>query len=129
MRPPIPVKERRKPIVLRPASLRGDRDWVIFVECRADGVVLHPSERSFALTQLAGPANPLLECLQEMIARRQALVRPGDLPYRPHVRFLVRPEYLRTYHAVFPALEALPVPKSRQNLLPEDDVDDIVAGS
>jgi hypothetical protein len=102
---------------------------VLFVECRGDLVVVHPSRRSFAVAEVLGPDNPLLECLQEMIARRQALVRPGDLPYRPHVRFLVRPADLRTFHAVFPTLDALAVPKSRQNLAPEDDVAAIVAGS
>jgi hypothetical protein len=127
--PPLRARGPRRTIVLHPARLRGDRDWVVFVECRSNGVVVYPTARSFTLAEVTSPANPLLSCLQEMIARRQALVRPGELPYRPHVRFLVRPEHLRTYHTVFPALDALQVPKSRQNLAPEDDVAAIVYGS
>jgi hypothetical protein len=114
---------------LRPARIRGDRDWVLFLECRADSVVLYPPGRSYPVTSLASGDNVLLATLQDMVARRQALVRPGDLPYRPHLRFLVRPESLRTYYQVFPMLEALPIPKSRQNLQPEDDVETVLAGS
>ena len=63
-----------------------------------------------------------------MIDRRQATVRPGDLPYRPQIRFLVWPDALRSFHLAYPALEGLAVPKTRQNLQPEDDVFAIVAG-
>ena len=63
-----------------------------------------------------------------MIARRQALLRPGEPPYRPEIRFLMRPENLGTFHVAYPALDPLPVPKRRQNLDPDDDVDAITAG-
>jgi hypothetical protein len=122
------VKPSKKPPPKRLASLHGDRDWVIFVECRADSVVLYPTQRTYPLSSLAGENNPLLEAIRQMIDRRQGLVRPGELPFRPQVRFLVLPENLRSYHLAFPALEALPVPKTRQNLDPEDDVAAIVAG-
>ena len=113
---------------MRLAGLHGDRDWFIYVECRADCVVLYPTQRTYSLASLSGPDNPLLEAVRHMIERRQGLVQPGDPPYRPQVRFLVRPENLRAYHLAFPALEALPVPKSRQNLDADDDVAAIVAG-
>ena len=95
---------------------------------REDSVMVYPTQRNFPPAALAGPNNALLVTLKQMIERRQALVRPGDPPFRPHVRFLVLPENLRSFHLAFPALEALPVPKSRQNLDPEDDVPTIVAG-
>jgi hypothetical protein len=128
--PPLPGRPMPRPrsIPLRPASLHGDRDWRLFVECRADAVVLYPSRQVFPLTALGGPGNPLEQAVRQLIDRRQALLRPGEPPFRPHVCFLVRPENLRTYHLAFPALEALPVPKSRQNLQPEDDVDALVTG-
>jgi len=56
-------------------------------------------------------------------------VRTGDIPYRPQVRFLVRPETLRAFHAVYPLFDALPITKTRQNLTPEDDVRSIVTGN
>jgi hypothetical protein len=128
--PAAPATAPRKPLALRPARISGDRDWVIFVECRPDAVVLYPSRKTFALTDLArtqGP-NPLLQAIQAMIDRRQSGVRPGDAMFRPQVRFLVRPDSLRTFHTAYPALDALAVPKTRQNLQPEDDAAAIAAG-
>ena len=55
-----------------------------------------------------------------MIARRQATVRPGEPPYRPMIRFRVLPDGLRTYHLAYPALEALHVPMTRENVDPEE---------
>lgn len=117
-------------VPMRPARLSGDRDWVIYIECQPDGLVLYPSQRYFPLKGVTASAepNPLRQAVQQMIDRRQAGVPPGELPYRPQVRFLVRPESLRTFHLAYPALEALAVPKTRQNLIPEDDVATIVTG-
>jgi hypothetical protein len=61
----------------------------------------------------------LLQAVRQLIARRQAGVRPGDPPYRPQVRFLVHPDGLRTYHLAYPALEPLGVPLTRQNYEPD----------
>jgi hypothetical protein len=103
---------------------------VIFIECRPEAVVLYPSRRPFPLASLAPRPgdNPLLQAVRQMVDRRQAGVRPGDLPYRPEVRFLVRPDSLRAFHAAYPALEALAVPMRRQNLRPEDDAAAVAAG-
>jgi hypothetical protein len=92
--------------------------------------MLYPSRRTFALADLQrGPGpNPLQQAVQAMIDRRQAGVRPGDAPYRPQVCFLVRPESLRAFHASYPALDALAVPKTRRNLQPHDDPAAIAAG-
>jgi hypothetical protein len=35
---------------------------------------------------------------------------------------------MRVYHAAYPALDAIHVPKTRYNLKPEDDVRTIVTG-
>lgn len=129
--PPVAAKPLRRQPTLRPASLHGDRDWVIFVECRSDGVIVYPGARSYTVAEIVsgGTNNPLVTALRQMIDRRQALVRPGEPPYRPQVRFLVRPQDLRTYHQVFPAIDALAVPRTGQSIRPEDDVAVIVAGS
>jgi hypothetical protein len=114
---------------MHPISLRGDRDWKIFIECRADTVALYPSPpKIFTLAELGGTDNPLVQAVEQMITRRQGLVRPGDVPFRPHVLFLVRPEHERTYFLAYPALDALSVPKARHTLEPEDDVTAIVTG-
>ena len=128
---PPGAKPARRPVVLRPAHLGGDRDWIIYVECKPDGLVLYPSRLVVPLSALPSRSasnNPLLLAVQQMINRRQATLRPEEPPYRPQVRFLVRPETVRAYHVAYPALEALPVPKTRQNLDPEDDAAAIAAG-
>lgn len=115
---------------MRPGWIHGGRDWSIYVECRADSVVLYPSGKTFTLAQAGSESsNPLTAAIQQMIDRRQSLRRPGEPPYHPRVFLLVRPDNLRTFFQVSPALESLPVPKTRQNLDPEDDVRDIVTGA
>jgi hypothetical protein len=128
--PQAPARERR-PVALRPARVGGDREWTLFVECKADEVVLYPSRRRFPLADLAQPqgrAN-LLQAVQQQIERRQALITPGEPPVRPQVRFLIWPEGLRAFYQAYPALDPLPLPKTRQALDPEDDVAAIVAGN
>jgi hypothetical protein len=113
-----PKKPTRRPEV-RPAILGGDRDYVILVECRANAVVLHPFGTSFSAESLApnnGGGALLQEAVGRLVARRQATVRPGEQPYRPQVRFLVRPDGLLSMHRAYPVLQGLHIPLSRQNL-------------
>jgi hypothetical protein len=73
------------------------------------------------MARQGGAASPLLAALREMIDRRQATVRPGEPPYRPHIRFKVWPEGLRTYYLAYPALEVLQVPMTRENRKRDED--------
>ena len=43
-------------------------------------------------------------------------VRPGEAPYHPMIRFQIRPDGLRSYYVVYPLLEGLGVPMTRENL-------------
>jgi hypothetical protein len=121
----------RPPIPLRPALLNGDRDWVIYVECLPEEIVLYPSRRHFSVDSLAHSSghNPFHRAVRQMIERRQATVAPGDFPYRPEVRFLIHPggDSERTFHLAHPVLAGLPLRARRQNLQPEDDVSAIIA--
>ena len=121
----------RPPAPLRPARLSGDRDWIVFVECKKEGVVIYPAQMLIPVSALdrASGGNPLLQSVQQLIDRKQATVRSGDAPYRPEVRFLVHPDAGRTYHLVYPTLDALAAPKTAQPLAPEDDVAAIVAAA
>jgi hypothetical protein len=95
------------------------------VECKGDALVVYPGGKRFAVRQLAeDPAGPraLVETVQGLIARRQAMVRPGEPPYRPQLRFLVRPDGLRTFFQSYPVLEAVQVPMSRQNLDADEEI-------
>jgi hypothetical protein len=98
--------------------LNSNRDWIITVECLADAVILSPSRQRIANTRLVetSNANPLYQAVETMIARRQASLRPGELPYRPMIRFRVRPDGARTYYSAYPVLEPLGVPMSRENI-------------
>ncbi len=111
-RPPAPGPSR-------PLRLLGNRDWIIPAECRADGVVLRNAGQRFPTAALSGAAavdSPLQEALRQMIARRQATVRPGEPPYRPQLRLLVYPDGLRTYYLACAVLEPLGIPLTRQNV-------------
>jgi hypothetical protein len=119
---------KRAPAPLRVARLSGDRDYIIFIECRADDVVLYPARQGFSAQSLARGDQALQKAVQQMIDRRQALVRPGELPFRPQVRYLVHPESIRGYHSTYPILNALGIPQTRQNLEADDDVAAIIAG-
>ena len=54
--------------------------------------------------------------VKNLIARRQSSVQPGEPPYRPQVRFQVSREGLRTYYHVYPLIEPLRLPMTRENL-------------
>jgi hypothetical protein len=124
-------KPAPKPRALRPARIGGSRDWTIFIECRYDGLILYPSRQQFTQAELdqAPAVNPMLQALAKMIQRRQALVRPGEPPYRPQVRFLVRQDGMRCFHAANPLVEALGVPRTWQALGWTDDVMAIISES
>jgi hypothetical protein len=109
---------------LRPTMLTGNRDWVIPIECTANALVILQTGQTIAaatLNQVESADNELLRSLQKLIARRQASVRPGDPPYRPMIRFRVHADALRTYYLAYPALEALGIPMTRENVAPDDD--------
>jgi hypothetical protein len=104
-----------------PRTIRflGNRDWVIPIECRSDGVVLRSAGQKFSLAALSGNGtseNPLFQALKQMIARRQTGVPAGEAPYRPQVRFYIYPDGLRSYYLAFPALQPLGIPLTRQNV-------------
>jgi len=119
--PPTPPNRANRPPPLVLSRLLGNRDWSILVECQADTVVV----RSLGLRVPAASLESadqdqgrLARAVQKLIADRQATVRPGEPPYRPVIRFLVHPEGLRTYYLVYPQLEVLRLPMTRENVQP-----------
>jgi hypothetical protein len=121
LKPKKPAKRQE----LRPALLGGDRDYIIMLECRRNSVVLYPYGNSFSTESLAaknGGGVILVDAIKRMIARKQTAVRAGEQPYRPQVRFMVRPDGLQSMHRVYPRLEELHIPLTRQNLDADEDV-------
>jgi hypothetical protein len=111
------------------------REWNIFVECKADQVVVYPGGTQVPTTSLGGARQvgnqPLLQAIQQMMARRQAVMASTDLnqdAQAPQIRFLVRPDGLRAYFLAFPELSPLKLPMTRENLDAEEDVVRHMAG-
>jgi hypothetical protein len=124
MTPALAAGTGEKP---RPATPRlvGNRDWVISAECKADAVVLYPGSVRLSLASLVpgqDGGTRLAQAVQQMIARKQATVHPGEPPYRPQVRFLVRPDGLRSFYAAYPWLEGHKIPMSRQNIDKDEEI-------
>jgi hypothetical protein len=103
------------------------RDWNIFVECSADQVVIYPGESKIPTSSLGGAKGtlPLLRAIEQMIARRQAMMASAVAPKDSgslQIRFLVRPDGLRTYFLAYPELASLHVPMTRENLDADEDL-------
>jgi hypothetical protein len=101
----------------KPVRIGSNRDWIIPVECTADAVSLPTAGKQFTLRELKGVpanANPLLLTVGQMIERRQATVRPGEMEYHPQIRFQVAPDGFRSYYLAYPALELLHIPMTRE---------------
>jgi hypothetical protein len=116
-------------VYLRPARVLGDGDYVVFIECRSEFLVLYPSRKRVSIDALSHSRfhNPLYKAVEQMIARRLSTLRPGEKEPHIQVRFLVHPDGDRTLHLAYPVLEGLPGEKVRYNLQPEDDVARIIS--
>jgi len=118
--------QEKKPRPAPPVHRFVKRDWNIFVECSADQVVIYPGESKIPTSSLGGAKGtlPLLRAIEQMIARRQAMMASADAPKDSgslQIRFLVRPDGLRTYFLAYPELVSLHVPMTRENLDANED--------
>src|SRR4029077_1819161 len=94
---PSPGTKNARPAPPPLGRVLGNRDWLLYVECRADGVVLKYGNQRFSLAMLAQKSpgeHPLTTAVREVVARRQATVGPGEPPWRPMLRFQVQPDGL-----------------------------------
>lgn len=113
---PGPKKATPAPTLGR---LLANRDYVLTIECFSDAVAVYPSRQVFNVAYAADQSNidaAMVQAVKQLIARRQATVRTGEVPYRPLLRFQVHPGALRTYFHVYPLFESLHIPMSRENL-------------
>ena len=130
---PLPELGPRKsstPAPLRAARLFADRDWVIYVECKFEEILVHPNRLVIPTSLLASEEGikRFVQEIEKMITRKQSTVRAGEPPYRPEVRFLVWPDGLRPYHLSYPALQSAGIKQKRQNLESEDNIKEIIQG-
>ncbi len=114
---PVPVVRR----YVRP-------EWNIFIECTSDHVIVYPGGLRIPANSLGGHGNgsqSLLKAIQQMIARRQAVIASSETDAStqpPQIRFLLRPDGLRTYFLAYPELGPLHLPMTRENLDANEDV-------
>lgn len=109
----------KKPPPVSPLSkMLGNKDFVITIDCYTGHVTVFPSGLQYRWTSTNAVATDqaLIQTVTNLIARRQASVRPGEPPYRPLIRFQVSADGLRTYLHVYPLLEHLRVPMTRENV-------------
>ena len=130
---PLPELGPRKsstPAPLRAARLFADRDWVIYVECKFEEILVHPNRLVIPTSLLASEegVKRFVPEIEKMITRKQSTVRAGEPPYRPEVRFLVWPDGLKPYHLSYPALQLAGIKQKRQNLESEDSIKEIIQG-
>ncbi|MEY4947232.1 MAG: hypothetical protein RIR22_1933, partial [Planctomycetota bacterium] len=112
------------------ARLFADRDWVIYVECKFEEILVHPNRLIIPTSLLASEegVKRFVQEIEKIIQRKQSTVRPGEPPYRPEVRFLVWPDGLKPYHLSYPALQLAGIKQKRQNLESEDSIKEIIQG-
>ena len=130
---PLPELGPRKssaPTPLRAARLFADRDWVIYVECKFEEILVHPNRLIIPTSLLASEegVKRFVQEIDKIIQRKQSTVRSGEPPYRPEVRFLVWPDGLKPYHLSYPALQLAGIKQKRQNLESEDSINEIIQG-
>jgi hypothetical protein len=143
---------KKKPSSLPPVRRSVNRDWNIFIECRADGVVVYPGGLAVTAAKLSANGRiserPLASAVQQLIARRQTATGGSPFPSGhaartanvgvaetimgqaagnepvepPHVHFLVRPDGLRSYYQAYPQLEGLQLQMTRENLDPDEEI-------
>jgi hypothetical protein len=116
---PIAASGKAVPAPPPLGRILGNRDWLIYLECNAEGLVVKQGNQKFSVELLAAPTkgeHPLVQAVRQMVARRQATIREGEPPYRPQLRFQVRTDGLRTYYLAYPLLDSLRLPMSRENV-------------
>jgi F0F1-type ATP synthase membrane subunit b/b' len=103
---------KARPSAPRPVGGTAQRDVPIVVECRAEKVILHPQKTSIPWEELTAKGSPLLEAVLTAVERRQQ--SPGLA--QPQLRYLIRPDGLRTYYRASALLEPLRLRSSTEML-------------
>jgi hypothetical protein len=113
-----PPADRGPRTTPRPPSvgrLLGNRDFILTIDVVERGAILTPPGRAFDFSD-PGAVGQLVTALRKIAEARQATVRPGETPYRVLVRFRVAGDGRRNYYALYPAVQELGFPMSRESL-------------
>jgi hypothetical protein len=101
------------------SRLLGNKDFLITINCYNDHVDVFPGGMSFRWTaaNVNATDQAFAQAIANLIERRQASVRPGDSPYRPLICFRVTPDGRPSCLHIYPLLEPLHVPMTRENIV------------
>lgn len=114
------TKAARKPLPSPALSrLLGNKDFLITIDCYADFVTVSPGGMSFRWTAANSKSadEAFSKAIGNLIERRQASVLPGEPPYRPLISFRVTADGRPMCLHVYPLLEPLRVPMTRENVI------------
>ena len=98
---------------MRPAPRDGSREYVVVIDCQADGVRVSPSRVNIPLDVL-GQSNGstlLVRTVQDLVARRRAMQAPEDSEVRVVIRFVLHKEGTRAFHTSYPLLNVIDAEK------------------
>ncbi len=113
------AEPKEKPAPVPPLGrIIGDKDFVITLDSYAEHITVFPGGTQFRWKNADDTATDtaLLKHVANLIARRQASVRPDEPPYRPVIRFQVSTEGVQTFLRAYPILEPLRVPMTKENV-------------
>jgi hypothetical protein len=96
-----------------------DREWVIVIECKADGITLPALSQRFTQTELNRADKPLFSALQQMIQLQ--LRRQPDI--RPSLKYRIEADGLGTFYKVAAELVPLGLPAAAERVLPPAKVE------
>jgi len=113
-----PAPAKKAPAAPPLGRVLGNKDFVITIDCHGDHVSVVPGGMTFRwnTANVKATDQALVQAIKNLIAKRQASVRPGEPAYRPIIRFHVSAEGLRTYYQAYPLLESLGVAMRRENV-------------
>lgn len=114
-----PVFRPAKPAPPPVGRLLGNRHLTIVLVCTRDGVLFQTTNELHPLGSLKPSAtgeHRIAQEIRELVTRRQAGLQTGESPYQPSIRFRIHPDGLRAYYFVYPLLENLRIPMTRENI-------------
>jgi hypothetical protein len=108
----------KSPAASSPAQVIGNRDFVISIACYGDHVTINPGTKQhwWKSANSALVEEQIVRNVHELIVARQKSIAAGETPYRPSIRFRLAADGLASYLRIYPRLEFLQVPMTRENL-------------
>jgi hypothetical protein len=113
--PPPEAGPRRSPRPPSVGRLLGNRDFILTIDVVQRGAILTPPGRAFDFSDPSA-VGQLVTALRKIAEARQKTVQPGETPYRVLVRFRVAGDGRRNYYTLYPAVQELGFPMSRESL-------------